>query len=688
MKKTITSIWFLALIITIPITFLIPKVFDKYNCELIQEGESGLALKSNPRLHFVDLDSDGKMERIESFKDLGNNRFSIQIYDNNGGMFDQINFPERYNSQTDRLFFEDVDNDGHKEVYKFSYHNDSLYLTWLNLTPSIGKINSLPLCKIHTYGDNLIDYQLYIKMHCLDVDNDGSKELIFPVNAGFSILPRQIFLVNPKTKEIRRSENSGSSSNDLQFYDLNNDNKLEIITNGSVGPIRSDLNLLYNKPAPYLSVFNSDLEYYFEPIKFFEGIQSSLMTQVVENSGKKEIIAAFMSASSECVPFRAYKIDLHGHLIDSLLCNNCERTGKFFIKNEKGNFITQIKPSVLMEFNSDLKIVKTYKLGLSTDLSLMDNFDYNDDGTNEVLFLSNNKLYLFSDNFRWYKTFSFDSKLHNASQGIRYGKNKFFITTLTGEYYIYQFSKNPYYWLRFLFYLALFFVTFSLITLFTKIIESRIRKRYDLQNKIRELQIRTFKNQLEPHFILNTFNNIASVIKQGRNEEAYHIFMKFSNLFRTSLQNTEKILIPLREELKMINNYIEIQNFRFKDVFNYVVDISENVDLDIEIPKMLLQVHIENAIKHGLISKRSKGNLELKIRHRKNIITIEITDDGIGRKESKRTGTQGTGLGIKTINDFIALHNQNNIHKISYKFIDLYKDGKSSGTKVEIIVPV
>ena len=603
-------------------------------------------------------------------------------------MVDQINFPGKYNERVSCLYFADVNNDGNKEVYGFTFGKDSLYLNWIQLTPEISKINTLPVCKINTYDNGLTDYNIR-SFTCIDLNHDGKKELVFIVDGGYSIVPRQIFKVDISTKKVVASENSGSGNWQMHFNDLDGDGKREIIVNGCVSPIRPQMDLPYNTPAPYLKVLDSNLHYLFPPVKFFEGILSYSYTYVVSDLGKKELLSVFLSKSAECVPFRAYKLDLKGNRIDSLNFKGADRNiAKYVFQNEKGNFITQIKPSEFLEFNSDLKVAGIYKTGNFGDLFLVDHVDINEDGEDEMIFLgaSGKTIHLFSDDFKWQASIPLDATFKRNCSDYKIDKNQFYINTNKG-YQIYSFQRNPYHFLQFPVYVGIYLLSVLLIFLFQKLIESRLKAQYELKNRVQELQLKTFRNQLDPHFIFNTFNTIASVIKQGKNDEAYGIFMKFSKLFRLSLKNTEEVLTTLKDEVTMVNNYIEIQKFRFKDVFEYRVHIAEDVDVNMEIPKMLIQVHIENAIRHGLIPKGSKGRLEVNIRKEQNKISIEITDNGIGRIKARELGTGNTGIGIKTMSEFIDLHNQQLRRKITQEFIDLYEDREAAGTKVRIIIP-
>ncbi len=685
MKRFITSIWILAFVIAVPIILVLPDFFEKYLLELEKAGFAG-NLNNNPKVYFEDLDADGQLEQIESFRQPQANAFSFQYFGADGGMIDQVNFPGVYDSRTDRLYFADADKEGHKEVYAFSFENDSLILRWIQLTPKEGGFHRLPICELRTYRDSLYDYTIG-DVHCLDIDNDEQKELVFAITGGYSIVPRQIFKVDIVNRKVYQSENTGCANTILKFADLNGDGKLEIIGEGEVPPIREEMNLPFNKPAPYLKVLDADLNYFFPPIKFYSGIQGMTRTFIVQNNQGKELLCAFLSSSSECPPLVVYRINPEGEIKDSLLLSVNEKSRyKSVFQNEKGNYLSPVGRGILVEFASDLKVVGEHDLGLGSRASFCGQYDLNKDGLDEMFFrdYSGKTFYVFSDHFRWRKQINFQ-EVHYSPTRMNLGENKFYLANKTG-YKIYSFTKNPLYLLRFPVYLGIYLLSVLLVYSFQKIIETRLKERYELNSRLNELQMRTFRNQLDPHFIFNTFNTIASVVKQGRNEEAYGIFMKFSKLFRLNLENTEDILISLRDEIDVVKNYLDIQRFRFGDLFNYEVNIANEFDCQIRIPRMLIQVHVENAIYHGLKPKKEKGKLSVNVSGDSKKIEIEITDNGIGRKKAKELKTGNTGLGIKTISKYIEVYNQQFNKKLKQEIIDLEKNGKAVGTKVKLCI--
>ncbi len=681
-KKILTSIWFLAIFVAIPVVVFFPTVFSKYNCELVSQKR--LDNLKDSRVYFEDLDSDTKIEKIIFFRQpVDGNTLSFQFFDENGGMIDQVNFAIEFHIDIHNLYFEDADGDGNKEIYLFSFERDSLVLNWLQVTPKESPLTSVGICELNYYEDGLLDYSIG-PIYCVDLENDGKKELVFTVNGGYSYSPRQIFKVNTRNQTVTHSENTGSVCGPLTFSDLDDDGIKEIISDGQVGPARDWFNLPYNRPAPYLKVYNSDLSFFFPPIKFCEGIQSITQTFTNGNNGK-ELICSFLSWSSDCEPFRVYKINVKGEKIDSLLYETKDRTRvKYVFQNARGNFVTQINPSEFLEYTPDLKILKKYKLKDQKNLSFISVADINNDG-NQEYFLANTdspELLVFSDNFNWSYSILTNDDLVTLEGDLFRKPNQFYIKTNSG-YFIYSFTKNPYYIFKYFFFLLVYLLSVFIVFLFQKILESRLKERYELRNQVRELQMKSLKNQLDPHFMYNTFNTIASVIKQGRKDEAYDLFILLSKMVRSNLDSSTEIYTTIKSEIDFVNDYLNIQKFRFKDMFEYKIHIDKEVDSEIEIPKMLFQIHVENALKHGIRNLKTTGFLQIRILKVQQDVRIEIEDNGIGRDKSKIINKGKTGIGLKTIKQIIELNNQKGRNRISQKIVDLKNnEGLVAGTLV------
>ncbi|MGS0525097.1 histidine kinase [Zobellia nedashkovskayae] len=153
------------------------------------------------------------------------------------------------------------------------------------------------------------------------------------------------------------------------------------------------------------------------------------------------------------------------------------------------------------------------------------------------------------------------------------------------------------------------------------------------------LALKSLRSQMNPHFIFNALNSVNNYIAKSDERSANRFLSEFSTLMRSVLENSEEDFIPLAKELDLLELYVKLEHSRFPDKFDYELNVDKSIDVStFEIPPMLLQPYIENAIWHGLRYKEEKGFLKIDVKPKGTTsIEITITDDGIGRKKIGRT---------------------------------------------------
>lgn len=203
------------------------------------------------------------------------------------------------------------------------------------------------------------------------------------------------------------------------------------------------------------------------------------------------------------------------------------------------------------------------------------------------------------------------------------------------------------------------------------------------------LALKSLRSQMNPHFIFNALNSVNSFIATNDERTANKYLSDFSNLMRSVLENSEEDFIPLKKEIELLNLYTKLEHFRFQDKFDYSIDVDETIDVDdFQIPPMLLQPYIENAVWHGLRYKAEKGHLNINIQSKsKEEITITISDDGIGRERSKALKTEHqkkhNSKGMNNIKKRVAILNDMYKDKVDVQ-IDDFQDADDAGTKVVV----
>lgn len=202
-----------------------------------------------------------------------------------------------------------------------------------------------------------------------------------------------------------------------------------------------------------------------------------------------------------------------------------------------------------------------------------------------------------------------------------------------------------------------------------------------------QLQLKTIKNQIDPHFTFNVINTVAGMVFKGDPNRTYDYFSRFAKLIRTSLENSDRLKITLSEEIDFVKNYLELEKARFSDDLEYSFHISPEVRLDTEVPKMIIQIFAENAMKHGLRHKKDDKRLFIRIYMIDQNLIIEIEDNGIGRQEAAKLPDHSTGKGYEIILKLTKLYQQLYNKLISFKVVDLYhEDHSPAGTRVDVII--
>lgn len=213
------------------------------------------------------------------------------------------------------------------------------------------------------------------------------------------------------------------------------------------------------------------------------------------------------------------------------------------------------------------------------------------------------------------------------------------------------------------------------------------RKKARREKEFTELQLRTIKSQIDPHFAFNALNTVASLIYEGHPDVTYDYFTRFAMMIRKILNDNERISLSLREEIDFVRNYLELQKIRFKDKFDYVISVDETIAPATQVPKMIIQTFAENAVKHGLMHRMKDGLLSIRVEKPDPAIRILIEDNGVGREKAAGLGTVSTGKGLKIIGQIIGLY-QKLYHTVITQDVEDLTDenGNPAGTRVILTI--
>ena len=205
--------------------------------------------------------------------------------------------------------------------------------------------------------------------------------------------------------------------------------------------------------------------------------------------------------------------------------------------------------------------------------------------------------------------------------------------------------------------------------------------------KNKKIELQSLRREMNPHFVFNSLNSINNYIAQNDELAANKYLSAYSNLMRSTMENSNKDFISLSTELELLKRYLDLEQLRFSDKFSYTISVDENIDCDTtEIPNMLIQPQVENAIWHGLRYKETKGLLQLDfVLHNKQLL-IKIEDDGIGFTKSQLLKTKNqqshNSIGIKNTKNRITLLNNLYSKNISYKTTELLPPNEGTVVKI------
>jgi len=253
----------------------------------------------------------------------------------------------------------------------------------------------------------------------------------------------------------------------------------------------------------------------------------------------------------------------------------------------------------------------------------------------------------------------------------------------------YSFKINPPIWNTWWFYTILTILFILIIIIVFNYQLKKQKKKIKLQNELNAAKLIAIQSQMNPHFIFNTINSIQNLILKGDIDNSYNYIIKLSKLVRQTLNFSDKDFIDIEDEVNLLEIYLALEKLRFKDDFSYEINLN-NLN-DVQIPPMLIQPFVENAIKHGLLHKEGEKKLTITFTDG-DVISCRIADNGIGRKKAQeikdRQHKNHQSFSVnatKTRFDIMKAHYKQNL---GVQYIDLYKSGESAGTEVIILLPI
>jgi tetratricopeptide (TPR) repeat protein len=170
--------------------------------------------------------------------------------------------------------------------------------------------------------------------------------------------------------------------------------------------------------------------------------------------------------------------------------------------------------------------------------------------------------------------------------------------------------------------------------IFLVINRQQVKRRLTLQKEVAEYEQKALHLQMNPHFVFNCLGSISSFIVQNGTDSALKYLSKFSKLMRLTLEYSKDTLIPIDKEIESLQNYLELEQLRFHDKFEFIIKSSEKVEFNMGLPPLLVQPFVENAILHGLVPKEGAGLIIVNFDVEDSQLVCTISDNGIGITKS------------------------------------------------------
>jgi hypothetical protein len=249
-------------------------------------------------------------------------------------------------------------------------------------------------------------------------------------------------------------------------------------------------------------------------------------------------------------------------------------------------------------------------------------------------------------------------------------------------------------WFRVLVLLLVIVLVYLYFRLRIHYIKREAKRRTAIEQQMAQLEMKALRAQMNPHFIFNALNSIQTFMMKSETEQALSYLSRFARLIRNVLDTSQLNIIPVSKEIKMLENYLELEKLRFADQFIYTITVDDDIDADFtDIPTMVLQPFVENAIWHGLLHKKEMGHVIIAFHRIKDRVLCVIKDDGIGRDGAaalrQQSGHMHHSRGLQITRDRLTLYNRRFNLDATFDIEDLYDDsGTPCGTRVNVWFPV
>jgi len=681
--RLLINSWFIAALLGVLTFLLIDFSLDPYVFE-VQRETTISAYPKDLYTFYADLNSDGVQDRFYFSNNTDQNSVAL-VFKNGNITEDQWNFLGEINLFGVGYYVGNYDKDSYSEIVNFSVRERSIYLNIIE--PFDDHSHLVKNRLVDTIATSVLNFEFYThNARFFDLNQDGFDELVFSLSVGLALQPRKTYIYDIKADSLWSSPLIGTSLKNSLIIDYDRDGEMEFFCENNSSNNYSTGQINYPDTASWFAVLDEQLHFKVPPVPVGRS-WSHVFPILFEKKNKQEVIL-FVTREKCC---QWYRVNTDFTLTQTPLLQNRFAGGQadayssasgqglmIHDLNDQLLFVLQqesISDSVNLQQPRGIVPILNYQAGMRQI-----EYAFHMEGRKEyILFLDRNGKRLGQLDVE-----SGEYLYRICWTGSENGRPQFLLSGQKFDSWVSVTRNTLRYW-QYLF-LLLLIAGFYIFILAIRSIQARqFARQESLRKEVLELQLKAVRNQLDPHFIFNALNTLSGLSLTGDKKGVDHFIRHFSQLLRTHLQTSDKILVPLKEEVEFLVNYVELQRIRFENAFRLQLDISSEVDQGRAIPKMMIQTHVENAIKHGL--KEGEGRILVWIRGKKNSLIIVIEDNGVGRGNSRVPAFESTGKGLIALEKIRESVKELYGIRVHQEIVDLFNaDGKPAGTRVIVTI--
>ena len=684
-KRTLTLLtnpFILAAIPAIALLFSIQVINKPYLLNLVRSAR----VVENHFLSYHDLDGDGNSEKIESFDYPNGSGITIS---ENGRILNQWNIEGTFSfsGKATLSIPADCNGDGLKELYIFSIKGDSILLHSVPDPSDPGFGVSNRLIDVAGRGRNAPDPRI-VEAEPRDLDGDGKAELLFGITSGFSKYPRKIYAYYPAKDSLVSSPQLGGFILGIIQKDINNDGFSELIplnyASGNIDPAE----MKYHDNSAWFTVLDRNLEFMFEPVEYKGNL--ALVAPMISDSPGNHPYDFLVSSLEKDSLASLLSFNISGETSNRTVIDAIPYSGFLTFNGKKDPIYAALeRDRGIVLFNRQGKYLK--EIGMEGSPTAIQN-DIDLDGSQEIIVASyeTGKVMVYRAGMRQPAVADlgrdFGGEILFSVRRVMNEPPQIFLQTGTSQFWL-EYRRNPLFFLSFVLH-PLIYAAFIAFVILVQVAQKRVlTRREEERRKISELQLALIGNQLDPHFTLNALNSVLYFAEQSDREKLRSSLRSFSGLYRDMLLSAGKPRRTLGEEIEFCREYLSLEKMRFSERFNYSVLLPPEINTDLPVPKVVIQLFAENAVKHGISTLESGGILEITVSGSERVLTVDIKDNGIGRTRAAEERTGSTGKGMKLMTELFELCNRYYEDKFSFSVKDLSDgNGLPAGTRVTVTI--